>query len=349
MTAQLEIRDLELSVSVDGIQRRILRSVSLEIAPGESLGLVGESGSGKSMTAKAVTGLLPKGSQTRGEIRYEGIRLDDMSKGDLAEHRRSAVALIPQDPRAAINPLRTVGDFLTEPLRVVQQLTPAEAARRAVATLGDVGIPDGQRRLGQYPHELSGGLLQRVMICAALLSGARLIVADEPTTALDVTTQSEVMAILSELRRSRGLSLLFITHDLALAAAVCDRIAVMYAGEIVETQAAGLLEDDPRHPYTRGLLLARPSVTEVTYPLPAIPGRAISPHDVGEGCAFEARCSVAQADCHLTHPQLEAHRGALVRCLYADELDLHVGGLDGQAGGLDGHEPGAGARHGKGG
>lgn len=322
MTAQLKIRDLGLSVKVDGASRRILRGVSFDIAPGEALGLVGESGSGKSMTARAVTGMLPKGASTTGEILFEGTRLVGMDKRALAEHRRSAVALIPQDPQASINPVHTVGDFLTEPLRVLQGLNATEASSRAIASLRDVGITDGQRRLEQYPHELSGGLLQRVMICSALLSGARLIVADEPTTALDVTTQSEVMAILNELRTSRQLSLLFITHDLELAAAVCDRIAVMYAGEIVEIQEAERLEDHPRHPYTQGLLLARPSIDAVRFPLPSIPGRAVSPNDVPDACAFAPRCTHAQERCRSGRPALLAYGHALVRCVRADEITL---------------------------
>jgi oligopeptide/dipeptide ABC transporter ATP-binding protein len=159
------------------------------------------------------------------------------------------------------------------------------------------------------------------MICAAILSGARLIVADEPTTALDVTTQSEVMAILDELRSSRQLSLLFITHDLELAAAVCDRIAVMYAGEIVESQPAERLEGHPRHPYTQGLLMARPSIDVMVDPLPSIPGRAVSPHDAGDACAFAPRCAHARLQCGAEHPDLVQHGGALVRCIRAHEID----------------------------
>jgi oligopeptide/dipeptide ABC transporter ATP-binding protein len=322
MSAQLELHDVDLWVTSDGARRRILRSVSLEIAAGEALGLVGESGSGKSMTARAVTGMLPTGAVAEGRILFDGISLDGMGKKALAAHRRSAVALIPQDPRASINPVHTVGDFLTEPLRVVQGLSAADAASRAIAALKDVGIDDGSRRLEQYPHELSGGLLQRVMICAALLSGARLVVADEPTTALDVTTQSEVMAILDELRISRRLSLLFITHDLELAAAVCDRIAVMYAGEIVETQPAAQLEEHPRHPYTQGLLMARPSLDTVTHPLPSIPGRAVAPFDVGVGCAFAPRCPHAGEECMSGRVELVQRGDARVRCVRLDEIEL---------------------------
>jgi oligopeptide/dipeptide ABC transporter ATP-binding protein len=321
MTPQLEVGHLGVSVTVDGARRRILRDVSFDIFPGEALGVVGESGSGKSMTARAITGMLPKGATTTGEIRFEDIRLDTMDKRTLTEHRRRAVALIPQDPRASINPVHSVGDFLTEPLRVLQGLSAPKAIALAIASLKDVGIGDGLRRLEQYPHELSGGLLQRVMICSALLSGARLIVADEPTTALDVTTQSEVMAILNELQTSRQLSLLFITHDLELAAAVCDRIAVMYAGEIVEIQPAKRLEDNPRHPYTRGLLEARPSIDAVSYPLPTIPGRAVSPNDVADGCAFAPRCTHATELCLTFQPPLQMHGDALVKCVRADEIN----------------------------
>lgn len=324
MTPLLEVCELAMSVNAGGDSRSILRGVSFDIGAGEALGLVGESGSGKSMTARAITGMLPKGATTSGEIRFEGALIGSLGRRALAEHRRRAVALIPQDPRASINPVHTVGDFLTEPLRVLHGLSASEAAARAVVSLNDVGIADGHRRLGQYPHELSGGLLQRVMICAALLSEARLIVADEPTTALDVTTQSEVMAILDDLRTSRGLSLLFITHDLELAAAVCDRIAVMYAGEIVEIQHAGQLEQRPRHPYTHGLLLARPTIDAVRHPLPSIPGRAVSPHDVGDACAFALRCAWVVGQCGSGRPPMLDEGGAAVRCIRADELHLDV-------------------------
>lgn len=327
MTALIEIRDLGLTLEVDRTERRILRSVSLQIASGEAVGLVGESGSGKSMTARAVTGMLPQGAKTSGEILFEGIVVEAMSKIARAEHRRSAVSFIPQDPRAAINPVHTIGDFLTEPLRAVKGMSRDDSVSRAVSSLADVGIPDGQRRLDQYPHELSGGLLQRVMICAALLSDSKLIVADEPTTALDVTTQSEVMALLSELQISRQLALLFITHDLELAAAVCDRISVMYAGEIVETQRAEALEMTPLHPYTRGLLLARPRIDEVVHPLPSIPGKALPAYDVGLGCGFASRCAFVEDRCRSDHPTLALTDGADVRCFRAEEL--RMGRLEG--------------------
>ena len=203
--------------------------------------------------------------------------------------------MIFQDPRAHINPVRRIGDFMTEALRTTGSVPVREARSRAVDMLGQVGIEDGERRLHQYPHELSGGMLQRVMIATALLTKPRLLLADEPTTALDVTTQAEVMAILDELRREFGLAMLFITHDLELAAAICDRTAVMYAGQIVEIRSSALLHDDPLHPYTAALAAARPDITQTAHRLHAIPGRPLSAFEApADECAFAARCDWAQ-------------------------------------------------------
>src|SRR5204863_1294349 len=271
MSALLEIEGLTARLPVEGELRTVLHDVSLTIAAGEALGLVGESGSGKSMTARAIGRLLPPGAQTSGSIRYVSREVLRLGSGDLRRYREE-VAMIFQDPRAHVNPVRRIGDFMTETLRL-KGVTRAEAAARAARALRDVGIEDGERRLEQYPHELSGGLLQRVMIATMLLGEPRLVLADEPTTALDVTTQAEVMAILDELRRERGLALLFITHDLELAAAVCDRTAVMYAGQIVETRSADLLDRDPLHPYTAALAAARPDIAATAHRLAAIPGR----------------------------------------------------------------------------
>ncbi len=239
-----------MTLPVEGEQRAVLREVSLAIAAGEAVGLVGESGSGKSMTARAVARILPPGALVSGSVTFDGRDVRTLRGGALRQYR-GEVAVVFQDPRAHTNPVRTIGDFMTEALRTVRGVRGAEARRRAAQVLDEVGIEDGERRLRQYPHELSGGMLQRVMIGAALLTEPRLLLADEPTTALDVTTQAEVMAILDELRRDRGLALLFITHDLELASAVCDRTTVMYAGEIVETQPAARLHDDPLAPLQR--------------------------------------------------------------------------------------------------
>jgi oligopeptide/dipeptide ABC transporter ATP-binding protein len=218
-----------------------------------------------------------------------------------------------------VNPVRRIGDFMTEGLRL-HDVPKAEAARRAVQALRDVGIEDGARRLEQYPHELSGGLLQRVMIATMLLGEPRLVLADEPTTALDVTTQAEVMAILDELRRDRGLALLFITHDLELAAAVCDRTAVMYAGQIVETRASPLRDRDPLPPYPAALAAARPDIGATAPRLAAIPGRPVSAFEAPDGCPFAPRCAFAQDRCRAGRPPLRALDGGEVRCVRAEEL-----------------------------
>jgi oligopeptide/dipeptide ABC transporter ATP-binding protein len=230
-----------------------------------------------------------------------------------------------QDPRAHVNPVRRIGDFMTEALRTNQDLPADEARHRAITMLGQVGIEDGDRRLRQYPHELSGGMLQRVMIAAALLTGPRLLLADEPTTALDVITQSEIVAILDDLRRDYGLAMLFITHDLELAAAICDRTAVMYAGQIVEVRSSARLHDDPLHPYTAALAAARPDIAGTVGRLRAIPGRPLSAFEAPSGeCAFAPRCAHVQDACRLRPPPLIGLAGGLSRCIRAHELRGHL-------------------------
>jgi oligopeptide/dipeptide ABC transporter ATP-binding protein len=297
----------------------VLRDVSLSIAPGEAVGLVGESGSGKSMTAKAIARLLPAHAVTSGDILFNGQNVGAYSPADLRRYRAD-VAMIFQDPRAHTNPVRKIGDFMTEALRA-QGVAAAEATRRAADVLEQVGISEPSRRLRQYPYELSGGMLQRVMIGSALLTKPKLLLADEPTTALDVTTQEEVMAILDETRRSVGMGLLFITHDLELAAAICDRTAVMYAGQVVETRASELLHDDPLHPYTAGLSAARPDINRTRARLRTIPGRPLSAFEAPESaCAFAARCAFAADECRASAPTLVPLDGGLTRCVRAADL-----------------------------
>ena len=246
----------------------LLNGVSFSIAKGEALGLVGESGSGKSLTTRAITRMLDLAFEVSGAITFDGAPVLSMTPSELRSYRSRDIGMIFQDPRAHVNPVHTVGDFLTEELVRNRGLAREEVEHRAVTLLDEVGVRYPERRLTQYPHELSGGMLQRVMIASVLLAEPRLILADEPTTALDVTAQSDVMAILDEQRRARGLSLLFITHDLELAAACCDRLAVMYAGEIVE-QGSHVYEA-PSHPYTIELLGARPSIDERLDRLPVL-------------------------------------------------------------------------------
>lgn len=319
MSELLEIEQLGVQLRVAGQLRPVLHDVSLTIAAGEAVGLVGESGSGKSMTARSVARILPRGAVQSGAIRFDDRHVGALKGADLRTFR-GEVAMVFQDPRAHINPVRSIGDFMTEALRTNRAVSRHEAEQRSVQLLGEVGIDDGARRLRQYPHELSGGLLQRVMIASALLTEPRLILADEPTTALDVTTQSEVMAILDELRRARGLALLFITHDLDLAAAVCDRTAVMYAGQVMESRRSDDLYADPLHPYTAGLVAARPRIDVRSDRLDAIAGRPRSAFEAPAGCAFADRCAHVIESCRTTRPSLTSLDGGQVRCSRAEEL-----------------------------
>jgi oligopeptide/dipeptide ABC transporter ATP-binding protein len=321
----LEVDGLTVRLRAGGAMRPVLRDVSVTIRPGEALGLVGESGSGKSMTARAIDRLLPAGAEVDGSIRYEGRDVASLSGTGLRQYRNQ-VAMIFQDPRSHTNPVRRIGDFMTEALRTNLGVPAAEANRRAVQMLEQVGVGGGARRLRQHPHELSGGMLQRVMIAAALLTEPRLLLADEPTTALDVTTQSEVMAILDDLRREFGLAMLFITHDLELAAAICDRTAVMYAGQIVEVRSSARLHDDPLHPYTAALAAARPDISRTAARLLAIPGRPLSAFEAPAAeCAFAPRCAHAQEACRAALPELAELDGGLSRCRRASELRGRLG------------------------
>ena len=316
----LDVDGLTVRLPIEGIHRPVLREVSFSLRPGEAFGLVGESGSGKSMTARAIDRLLPTGAEVTGTIRFDGRDIGELAGPELRRYRNQ-VAMIFQDPRAHTNPVRRIGDFMTEALRTNLSVPAAEARARAVETLGQVGIEDGERRLRQYPHQLSGGMLQRVMIAAALLTQPRLLLADEPTTALDVTTQAEVTAILDDLRREFGLTMLFITHDLELAAAICDRTAVMYAGQIMEIRRSSLLHDDPLHPYTAALAAARPDITQTAHRLHAIPGRPLSAFEApADECAFAARCDWAQDGCRAAAPPVTELDGGLSRCVRAHEL-----------------------------
>jgi peptide/nickel transport system ATP-binding protein len=314
----LSVADLRVEIATPRGMLHAVRGISFDIHAGETLCLVGESGCGKSMTALALMGLLPSQATRRAShLLFEGDELANESPRRLASLRGSRMAMIFQEPMTALNPAYTIGDQLMEVHRRHMGSTQAQSRARAIELLEKVGISAAAERLRQYPHQLSGGLRQRVMIAMALMCGPVLLIADEPTTALDVTIQAQILRLLIELQRELGIAILLITHDLGVVARVAHRVAVMYAGEIVETATAASLFAMPRHPYTRGLMASIP-VPGRTPPgerLGAIPG--IVPSLIGEmrGCAFRDRCAYAAAVCAHEMPtrSVQDHRW---RCIH---------------------------------
>jgi oligopeptide/dipeptide ABC transporter ATP-binding protein len=315
----LRIRDLEVGLRRGGNTQPILAGVNLEVNPGEAVGLVGESGSGKSTTARAVLGLFPERSVVSGGVEVGGRSVLDLERRALQAFRSHEVGMIYQNPRARVNPLRKVGDFMTEAM-IDSGVSRAAARQRATGLLQAVAVPDAARRLDQYPGDLSGGLLQRVVIATVMASGPRLVLADEPTSALDVTTQEEVVAILGKACQERDMALLFITHDLDLAAAVTDKVVVIYAGRVVENLPSRLLHAHPRHPYTVGLLRSRPSLT-TRERIRTIPGTPIAAYEAGPGCVFAPRCPLATDICLQIAPELRRVGDSVVACHNAEEVD----------------------------
>lgn len=316
----LELRSVSTWVEVDGSAKPILVDVSLQIGRGEIVGLVGESGSGKSMTARTIIRSLPEGGRSRGAIVLDGEDLASMPAASLRKVRARKIGVIFQDPRSAVDPLWKIEDHVTEGLRVHSGRSREQARVQAIGLLEQVGIRDGLRRLDQYPAQLSGGLLQRVVIAGALAGDPELIIADEPTTSLDVTTQAEIVAIFSALRRDRGIGMLFITHDLALAASLCDRILVMYAGRIVDAQSRDGIFTRPGHPYTRALVGARPSAGTRSERLAVIPGAPTSASDAPSGCPFRTRCAFSAEVCTQHVPALVPIEGGASACLRIAEI-----------------------------
>ncbi|HEX2215898.1 MAG TPA: ABC transporter ATP-binding protein [Xanthobacteraceae bacterium] len=305
----LSVAGLTVDIATPRGTLHAVRDLSFDINAGETLCLVGESGCGKSMTALALMGLLPETATRRAQhLRFEGEELATASPRRLASLRGNRMAMIFQEPMTALNPAYTIGDQLIEVHRRHKGSSVGEARTRAIELLEKVGITAAGERLGQYPHQLSGGLRQRVMIAMALMCGPALLIADEPTTALDVTIQAQILRLLTDLQRDLGVAMLLITHDLGVVARVAHRVAVMYAGEIVESATASALFGLPRHPYTRGLMASIP-IPGRTAPgerLGAIAG--IVPSLIGEfrGCAFRDRCPYAFAACGETVPWRDA-------------------------------------------
>ena len=316
----LRIDDLETQFHVGPRIYKAVNKVSLDLKPGECLGLIGESGSGKSVTALSVMGLVasPPGVITGGAVRLEGQDLIGAPYELLRSLRGRKVAYIFQDPLSTLHPLYRIGDQLIEAIRVHEPVSHAEAHKRAVKLLEDVRIPNAAARAKAYPHELSGGMRQRVGIAMALANDPDIIIADEPTTALDVTVQAQILALLDDLRRSRGLAILFITHDFGVVGQLCDRVAVMYGGRIIEAGPTADVLAAPAHPYTKRLIACVPELGGGRRVLAAIPGLPPAVDQLPAGCAFAPRCDKAQAACRSGEIDLTGS-SRKVRCLFPEE------------------------------
>jgi peptide/nickel transport system permease protein len=318
-SSSLDVRELEVEFKVGGDVYRAVGGVSLDLEKEECLGLVGESGSGKSVTAMALLGLVPTppGAVVGGRVMREARDLLEVGDAELRALRGGPISMIFQDPLSTLHPLFTVGDQIAEAIRAHQPVSRAEAMNRAVALLELVRIPNPAARAKSYPHELSGGMRQRVCIAMALANDAKIIIADEPTTALDVTVQAQVLKLLDQLRREKQAAVLFITHDFGVVSEICDRVAVMYAGRIVELGRATEVLAAPAHPYTRKLIDCVPILGEPDRRLDAIPGLPPPVNRLPPGCAFAPRCPRVKADCRLGDIPLElVGEGRQARCLY---------------------------------
>jgi peptide/nickel transport system ATP-binding protein len=316
--ALLEVDNLRVDFALsDGVLHAV-RGVSFSLERGETLAIVGESGSGKSMTSLALMNLLPKRAVRHADrLVFDGVDLAAAPEPRMRALRGNRLAMIFQEPMTSLNPSYTIGNQLTEALRTHRSTSSEDARDRAVHLLEKVGIPSAAQRLSQYPHQLSGGLRQRVMIAMALMCGPDLIIADEPTTALDVTIQAQILHLLADLKTEFGMAMILISHDLGVVARVADKVAVMYAGEMVESAASRQLFKAPRHPYTRGLLncIPVPGRTAPGVPLGAIPGQAPTLIGAQHGCAFRDRCAFAAPECAGDIPFVAVAPGHHARCI----------------------------------
>ena len=324
MAPLLDVRHLKVEFPTRRGTLTAVDDVSFDIAPGEILGMVGESGAGKSMTGAAIIGLLePPGRIAGGEIRLEGRRVDDLPQAELRKIRGRKIGAIFQDPLTSLNPLYKIGDQLTETILTHLKMSAAAARDRAARLLEEVGIPSAAERLGHYPHQFSGGMRQRVVIALALAAEPRLIIADEPTTALDVSIQAQIISLLKRLGRQHGTAVLLITHDMGVIAETADRVAVMYAGRIAEIGPVADIIKRPQHPYTIGLMGAIPDMSRKVERLVQIDGAMPRLDAIPSGCAFHPRCPRALARCRTDRPELLSAGSGRAACWLAGEA-AHV-------------------------
>ena len=322
MTPLLEVRNLKTYFFTDRGTARAVDNVSFQISEGQTLGIVGESGCGKSVTALSVMRLIPEppGKIMAGDIRFDGKDLLALSEKEMRAIRGNKISMIFQEPMTSLNPVFRVGDQIGEVLRLHQKLGKKECREQTVERLKQVGIPSPESRVDDYPHQMSGGMRQRVMIAMALACDPRLIIADEPTTALDVTIQAQILELMEELSKNTGTAVMLITHDLGVAAETAEQVVVMYAGRVVEEADVKTLFNNPLHPYTRGLMRSIPGATsDDKTRLEAIPGMVPSLLNLPNGCKFSDRCRHVSERCLRQEPELILKQGHAVRCwLYED-------------------------------
>jgi oligopeptide/dipeptide ABC transporter ATP-binding protein len=319
--AVLEIKGLKTYFFTDEGVVRSVDGMELTVGQGETVGLVGESGSGKSVTSLTVMGLLPKpqGRVVEGSILFEGEDLVKFSEAQMREIRGNQISMIFQEPMTSLNPVFTIGDQLVEVLRIHKSMGKNESRQRAVDLLKEVGIPRAEQIVNEYPHNLSGGMRQRVMIAIAMACSPKLLIADEPTTALDVTIQAQILDLMHKLKLENNMSILLITHDLGVVAETCDRVVVMYGGKVVEEADVETIFNAPKHPYTIGLLNSIPSMDEEVEWLESIPGNVPIPSEMPSGCKFAPRCSNAMERCKEAEPELrQIGYGHKVRCFLTE-------------------------------
>ena len=317
MTRRLEINDLHVTFDTRYGQVRALDGVSLHVNAGETLCIVGESGCGKSVTALCAMGLLPSppGKISAGEILLDGYEITTAGERALTEMRGRDIAMIFQEPMTSLNPVFTIGDQIAEAMTLHQNISRRQAILRAVELLDRVGIPAPDQQVHRYPHQFSGGMRQRAMIAMAISCQPKVLIADEPTTALDVTVQAQILDLLNEIQRDMGTAILMVTHDMGVVSEMSDRVAVMYAGRVIETGETDHILDTPRHPYTKGLIECIPSADHgaTGRRLLEIPGVVPPLHLLGRGCAFKERCQYVIGHCDADKPELsgnEAHKAA---------------------------------------
>jgi oligopeptide/dipeptide ABC transporter ATP-binding protein len=318
------VEDLVTTVLINDRNYNAVDHVSFSVNPGEVLGLVGESAAGKSMTALSIIRLIrPPAQIVSGRVIFDGTDLLTLSEPEMSKLRGREIAMVSQDPMTALNPVKTIGDQLTRVIRLHTPVSKDEATRRAIDMMSRVGIPAPAERLRSYPHQFSGGMLQRISIAMALSCNPKLLIADEPTTALDVTIQAKILELLQSLRNDFGMAVLLITHNLGVVAEFCDRVAVMYAGKIVEDRVTRDLVRAPRHPYAEGLLSVSPSLDQDLDRLPTIKGRMPSLQRFPAGCRFHPRCPYAFERCPVEIPALlPLSDGSRVAChLYDGNLE----------------------------